>query len=543
MFQVGDKVRFKTWEQMKSEYGLNDNGDIDCRAVFTMRMDSLIDRSQIYTIRQVNGETNYERIEFEEEVPSFSYSPDMIELVTEAPATQTEDAISFMDDFDCRVPLSPTISTVYCKSENLKKLRRKYESKIEDILKLMFHQEALVSSVHIEFQVVNYNNNPDVVWEHYYTNANNRRRIIVMTGGNYVEKFEKYRVTETVNDEYVTTLSVTEDTAFYKLGNVLMALVPEEKIGLEEWWKALFATVLQSLAYSTSDHFKELLVQGKVKEALDYCESIKSALLEEKRRKEFDKATEQIKDYVAANVVTVAKNKIKDAEERILDHERELASLYGRLKELQKELMYIQIGKIETENDALAELLSSDYDNISSIYVRNGRVRMTIVQPLLFFEDDDWLTIRENVLAAQVSDSFRYVVDAIFTRKCELTLETGVFFTIDGNRNFGRWNDFDEYTRGIPNPHIYQYDCWGDNKAPILAAMSENKFDIAYAQIKSALAGINIMDSPVLNAFCRGLSAYSGIPCIMDYTTGEVMNLTKANEYYRKLEEKHNEEN
>lgn len=40
-FNIGDRVRFRTWEDMEAEFGLNHSGNIDCEAVFTTSMKHL----------------------------------------------------------------------------------------------------------------------------------------------------------------------------------------------------------------------------------------------------------------------------------------------------------------------------------------------------------------------------------------------------------------------------------------------------------------------------------------------------------------------
>jgi hypothetical protein len=41
MFEVGDKVKIKSWEQMEEEFGLDKIGDIECAAAFLVDMKHL----------------------------------------------------------------------------------------------------------------------------------------------------------------------------------------------------------------------------------------------------------------------------------------------------------------------------------------------------------------------------------------------------------------------------------------------------------------------------------------------------------------------
>lgn len=63
MFKVGDRVRIRQWDDMEREFGLDSDGDIDCRPYFTqlMRDDGLCGRTA--TIIDIYSNIAAERIE------------------------------------------------------------------------------------------------------------------------------------------------------------------------------------------------------------------------------------------------------------------------------------------------------------------------------------------------------------------------------------------------------------------------------------------------------------------------------------------------
>ena len=91
------------------------------------------------------------------------------------------------------------------------------------------------------------------------------------------------------------------------------------------------------------------------------------------------------------------------------------------------------------------------------------------------------------------------------------------------------------FTCGVPNPHIYGYNCWGDNLPHIRRALEEGKNDIAFEQIKSALAGVDVTDGDVMTEFCRILNdeGFADIPCITDNETVKLMTVKEAKEFYK----------
>lgn len=52
--------------------------------------------------------------------------------------------------------------------------------------------------------------------------------------------------------------------------------------------------------------------------------------------------------------------------------------------------------------------------------------------------------------------------------------------------------------KGCPHPHIMRYDCWGDNAAPIVEALTNNDYSTAYLMCKQVLYSIAMSDSAVV---------------------------------------------
>ncbi len=79
-FKVGQRVRFKTWEEMEKEFGLDKDGDIDCSKCFTKNMKKLC--GTYATIRAIDKEGRIELKNFSiNHHDFFVYSIDMIKAV------------------------------------------------------------------------------------------------------------------------------------------------------------------------------------------------------------------------------------------------------------------------------------------------------------------------------------------------------------------------------------------------------------------------------------------------------------------------------
>ena len=82
--------------------------------------------------------------------------------------------------------------------------------------------------------------------------------------------------------------------------------------------------------------------------------------------------------------------------------------------------------------------------------------------------------------------------------------------------------------KGIPNPHHKYYNCWGDNEPEIQCALADRKLDIAYAQIITAMVGINISDTAVMSKFVENeLYTYRNVKCLRVKDTGEIITITE----------------
>lgn len=79
-FYVGQRVRIREWDDMLDEFGEANNGSIPRRCHFVPEMRDLCGME--YTIKSVDGipgESKVGDVSFEESVPEFIFSTDMIE--------------------------------------------------------------------------------------------------------------------------------------------------------------------------------------------------------------------------------------------------------------------------------------------------------------------------------------------------------------------------------------------------------------------------------------------------------------------------------
>ena len=77
------KVRIKTWEVMKQEFGLEPEGTINCRCLFTEDMEKGLPSDRVIDIVRVLGDVYGWRAESSHGLRTWLISDDMIEEIVE----------------------------------------------------------------------------------------------------------------------------------------------------------------------------------------------------------------------------------------------------------------------------------------------------------------------------------------------------------------------------------------------------------------------------------------------------------------------------
>lgn len=102
MFQVGDVVRVRSWDDMKDEFGLDADGNINCRFCFTSAMRKMC--GKLYHVSKVEQARLGERITrvYLEECPmrtdavEYMWCTGMLELAEENKNINIDNILAFV---------------------------------------------------------------------------------------------------------------------------------------------------------------------------------------------------------------------------------------------------------------------------------------------------------------------------------------------------------------------------------------------------------------------------------------------------------------
>lgn len=507
MFKVGDIVEFKTWEEMKAEFGLDELGDIKCELAFTQDMEESIERKQ-YVIERIGLD---KRVFLNDNI-YYQISTDMLKLV-EARELQKLDEWA-----------NKQLDPVLCTRHELDMASENYTvySNIFGALLINSEKIALIKEA-------NYKADPKDVFTYFAQVRNYVFTVCMMS--NLKERKDEYR-------EYVSDsggeIFAWGDFDVYKINNTYLVDCDSCSSALKDNFFIDMITHLHEKYPYTPDNVFDSLVKldfDTTKLVVsEYAKEILKAKLKGRIKDALTEMEMEMTQSKKSGLERVIK-KHKDAIERI---NRELSDAYMQLRNSQKSLAFYLYGEQHVNESFLdfKNLIESD-DSLLDISIYGNTISFYIKQELLYFEDEDWLQVRGNMLASV--GKARHLIDAIFTRKARVMLEQGFRMEIGGN-TLSSYNERPRY--GLPNSHMKEYNCWNENKNKINAYIEEGRWDMAYLQAKSAVAGINVTDTMVLEKFIKYFSKdlYQNIACITDTETGKVMTVAEAIEYYKEKE-------
>ncbi len=523
-FKVGDRVKFKTWEEMKAEFGLNDSGDISCRFSFTSKMDDLIDRERDYIITGIrNG-----KIIFGDLPHFFSYSEDMIKLADEC----TEEKLNNL--------LWKKLPIDLFKEDFLgDRIYRSVLSRGKGVLNLIGAMvlKTMVESTEndrVRIEDCTYDNKAGVIYDHFTNNSSDYKFCILRNDG-YTSRRLEFLNEELMSQFGITVLREGEKYLFLygESSKLILCLCDRDGFSYPDTWiKDCIELIIEKFPFAKDETLNQLLLEDKHEEAIEYITNYYNSCQELIKRNKFDKFLKIIEKKEKEEKENNLYNEIERNQNRISELESDLERAYLNLKERKKALALYQFTNQGEVISDFIEVLNNSYNDIVAYKYDGSRIYMHYKQQLLFINDDDWNVIKEGFLSER-NRTIRGFVDAIFSRKCTVMFETGFFINL--HDCYAKNYPFVNFTCGVPNPHIHGFDCWGDNRPHICRALQEGKNDIAFEQIKSALAGVDVTDGAVMSEFCRILNNedFANIPCITDNETGKLMTVREAKEFYK----------
>lgn len=283
------------------------------------------------------------------------------------------------------------------------------------------------------------------------------------------------------------------------------------------------------------------LIQGKQAHYETIIASIAEELINETFRTQLAETLTQAGAYGRRRIVGRLQNQIDNIQNQVNRYLHEIKERYESIRELRERLLGAQ--HTTSSEDEFSAFLTANVDNITYARLVDGYLYMRYRTPLLYWDEDVFKILREssnsNPLHTTATAKQQLIDDIFSTRRVVLWFDSSFRYNLTST-GFERRileNEFNDVpaAKGLPNPHHYYYNCWGDNEPMIINAQNKGDNVIAFAQIFAAIAGINLSDNIVLDKFIRDMwSAFKHVKCLELKETNEFISIE---EYYARYRE------
>lgn len=235
---------------------------------------------------------------------------------------------------------------------------------------------------------------------------------------------------------------------------------------------------------------------------------------------------------------------IESAQNRIDEYYYRIAEATSQLNECKANYLLFKLTDENAKTVELETYLRSLNQNLTALVTADSVLKMAFKTPLMYFESEllqrYFDSTRTNVVNSAPAWKQQLLKDLFIDVKAQLMIESGASIGMRTSAvNFVNPTTLrtDLMTvsqlEGIPNPHHYYYNCWGDNKPRIIRALDDRDFVLAITQICAAMAGLNLADAPVMEKFVRyELNEYANTPCIKLLETNEIITITEYERRY-----------
>lgn len=280
--------------------------------------------------------------------------------------------------------------------------------------------------------------------------------------------------------------------------------------------------ISESLDTDTAQLFFDLRVkeiENMVNKKLEIMAAKSRAIKLDNARNELYKTLIQGKGESLKKDLTEVNNALQEA----LTTYRQLLE---KKNQLQKDILYATTMQNDSNIEEFIEFLKNDND-LLKIDVDADSVTFDIRQELLYFDPDEYKIFWQGKYRTPLCD-------AIFTGKAKIVFTQRFTFFLNDFRFSGK--KVNEY---MGNPHIEGYNCWDENGTLIIKALAKQDYITAYMQAKSAIAGVKVTDTYVMNWFdeCLESSGKANIKCIILPGKEECVTVKEANEYFEREKE------
>lgn len=514
-FQVGDYVKFKTYEDLLNEFGLMDKEQtegkevINCEFGCTSEFLSQFNDHPYYKIEDIS---QLGFIVLRDKIFEGYVSTDMLTLMTEE---EQEKLILWKNDADFTSQLKEIMEI--CRVWSYEDTFMKFTPEINVLLfKELF--STLLPSIHhntqeknplvlnggeIEGNIANNITNYFVNSEDLFTDAIFIDIISSKTERPLIELGIKQ-----LNRERLGILNIEsiESGDFIKIYNIEFENRRHILFFCENINADVYAEIYEQTNYILETNIPaEAITALKKKDKKEFCKvynPFAERIIKELKEAELQKSFEIFAEKATRDHLGKLRRNLDDRKYEVQEALNIYKNKIKSLHEIEERLMGARYGKdIEEQKNNIIDMLYSNIDDIEYFKVNDGFLDAVVRQRLLYWDEDHFQELCENGFFFFENEKLTTLCKEIFEkRSVTLLLLQGFTFHFSGS-DFRSYSIDMEGKIGIPNPHMERYNCWGDNTSEIHRCLEYGDFLGAFAQIRSAIAGLNMYDPDVMREF------------------------------------------
>ena len=224
------------------------------------------------------------------------------------------------------------------------------------------------------------------------------------------------------------------------------------------------------------------------------------------REAKMKKALEKLSENMTAKQRRNLEENISSMKYDIDNYIKSISTSYNRLREYQMTLTGLLAQNTNTD---LVEFVNyiNRHKIVELVDIRDTSLILKASTTFRYFDEVLLNKIMNNSRTDIGSDKYlKALFKAVFIDKT-IKLHIQCYFKLNlSNRVVSRYTDRSVEATYYNQPHIYNFDCWGNNQAHIIKALNEHQYIAALEQSLAAIMNINFADSTVLGYFVREVS-------------------------------------
>lgn len=249
------------------------------------------------------------------------------------------------------------------------------------------------------------------------------------------------------------------------------------------------------------------------------------------------KALNNIPNISTKNQIKMVEKSIERENNIIADFKRQVETCYMKIIKLNNELIVLQNSK-DTLKEELTAFISKckNIKTINSSYT--NQLDLTVSSELSNWDPEAVKCImnmadrmQENYELTSLKNKFIKWFLKQLLEKETISMEFWNQIRLTWDRDYMHPNVValsSVLKEHLPNPHLYHYNCWGQNIDVTVKLLSECKYDLAFTQIIATVGMLNLYDTAVTRSFIKDLDEmFAGKDAEYFYNT--VFTDTKTN--------------